>query len=758
MKSTYQSLVWKYKVLPFAAALAFIGIRAASAADYPTTILADNPIAYYRLEETSGPAAADSSASGAFPGTYNVSGSYPLLGQPGIDTNSIVVSGGETASVTAGYYPELNQQAPFSVEIWARPVSAPTGGNYRCPIGNFSGWGVGSPSGWYIYQTPDSPSAFAFVTPSGVWISYPNYSLFNWYHLVGTYDGTNMSFYVNGVLVGTQSAAGYQANSVNNAGINSLALGNRGDGYGSFDGGLDEFAYYTNSLSAAQVLTHYQVGTNSFRAAALPPSILTDVQSATAYAGHTVQFGVVADGTAPLTYLWYKGSSLVASGANNNLAFTCVPADDATTYEVIITNSVGSITSSVATLTVSTGLQIDAPLTSITRNVGSVAAFEIAAEGALPITYQWHNGDTSPIPGATNQILWLSNVQLTNDNSTYYVSVINPYTSIDSDPATLNVQSRPVASSTYGYAKVVMADGPVAYWQLDEPTDSTTAVDTAGSFDGTYLPGSGSFTFDVPTGIPHSTNEALAVTGGATVNIPYAIEINPPGAFTVEGWFKPASLAANGNDYRTPLSSMSNPYGAGPTGWLVYQTGGNNWSWWPYNGYWTGVQLTDTDPIVAGQWYYLVLSYDGSMFTLYVNSVAKASGSDSGFVQNGNVPAGGAANYNYNYNTGPGLPVGSGPAVLAWRSDSGFNPFDGVMDDVAIYNKALTPQQIQNHYLNTTRLSVVNAANKIVLTWPTGTLQSSTNISGIYTDVSGATSPYTNSMAGPQKFYRVQLQ
>ncbi len=752
-------MVWKCKVLPFAAAFALFGIRAASAADYPTTILADSPTAYYRLEETSGATAVDSSASGLFPGVYNFSGGYPVLGEPGIDINSIGLSAAQSASVTAGYYPELNQQAPFSFEIWARPISTDPA-NYRCPIGNFSGWGTATQSGWYVYQVAGSPTAFACITASGVWIQSPAIALFNWYHLVGTYDGANMSFYLNGVLMGTQSASGYEANSVNNAGVNPIALGFRGDssGYGAFDGGVDEFAYYSYALTAAQVLTHYQVGTNSFRTGAFPPSILTDVVSTSAYAGQTVQFSVIADGTAPLTYLWYKGTSLVASGANNVLAFTCTPADDATTYQVIITNSVGSITSSVATLTVSTGLLIDAPLTSIVRNVGSVAAFEVVAEGALPITYQWHNGDASLIPGATNQILWLSNVQLANDGATYYVSVINPYTSIDALPATLNVQARPVTSSTYGYAKVVMADGPVAYWQLDEPTDSTVAVDTAGSFDGTYLPGAGSFTFDVPTGIPHSTNEAVGVANGATISIPYAIEINPPGAFTVEGWFQPASLAANGNDYRTPLSSMSNPYGAGPTGWLVYQTGGNNWSWWPYNGFWTGVQLTDPDPIVAGSWYYLVMAYDGTTLTFYVNGVAKASGTDSGFVQNGNVPVGGAASYNYNYNTTPGLPTGSSPAVLGWRSDAGFNPFEGTIDDVAVYNKVLTPQQIQNHFLNTTHLTVTTSANKIVITWPTGTLQSSINVSGIYTPVIGATSPYTNSMTGPSQFYRVQLQ
>jgi hypothetical protein len=355
----------------------------------------------------------------------------------------------------------------------------------------------------------------------------------------------------------------------------------------------------------------------------------------------------------------------------------------------------------------------------------------------------------------------LSNVQLANDGSSYYVSVMNPYTTNDSSPATLTVQARPVTKTPTGYAKVVVADGPVAYWQLDEPDGSTVAVDTVGSFDGTYIAGAGTFTFGAPTGIPHNTNAALGITSGATVSVPFAIEINPPvGAFTWEGWFNPASLAANGNDYRTVFCSMSNPYGAGNTGWLVYQTADNHWAWWPRTGFYAGVSLTDDALVVANQWYYLTLVHDGTLFTLYVNGVAKASGTDPGFVQNGNVPLtpAGPATYNYNYNTTPGLPTGSGATVFGWRNPVDFQPFSGLMDDIAVYNKALTPAQIQNHFLNSTRLSIVKSGGNVVLSWPVGTLQAAGAASGVYTNVPSAVSPYTNTISGTQLYYRVQLQ
>jgi hypothetical protein len=165
--------------------------------------------------------------------------------------------------------------------------------------------------------------------------------------------------------------------------------------------------------------------------------------------------------------------------------------------------------------------------------------------------------------------------------------------------------------------------------------------------------------------------------------------------------------------------------------------------------------------VVPNQWYYLTLVYDGTTFTFYVDGAAKASGPVAGFTQNGNVPAGGVASYNYNYNVTPGLPsyngIGSGSFVLGQRFDNAFGPFSGIIDDVAVYNKALTPQQIQNHLLNTTHLTIATSGNKTVVTWPVGTLQVSTNVIGTYTNVIGAVSPFTNSTAS-SLFYRVQLQ
>jgi len=55
-------------------------------------------------------------------------------------------------------------------------------------------------------------------------------------------------------------------------------------------------------------------------------------------------------------------------------------------------------------------------------------------------------------------------------------------------------------------------------------------------------------------------------------------------------------------------------------------------------------------------------------------------------------------------------------------------------------------------------LSIAKSGNNVVLTWPSGTLQASTNVLTGYSDVLGAASPYTNAITGPQKFFRVKVQ
>src|SRR5262249_2122128 len=83
------------------------------------------------------------------------------------------------------------------------------------------------------------------------------------------------------------------------------------------------------------------------------PTITTQPASQTVSSGQTATFGVIATGTAPLSYQWQKNGANI-SGATSSSYTTPTPASTEHGYPfyVVVSNSSGSVTSSAASLTV----------------------------------------------------------------------------------------------------------------------------------------------------------------------------------------------------------------------------------------------------------------------------------------------------------------------------------------------------------------------------------------------------------------------
>jgi Concanavalin A-like lectin/glucanases superfamily len=760
MKPSNKSLVRSFLMLASAMTSVVFTMTSGYAASYSSTVLADNPIAYYRLEETSGGTAANSAITGiSFDGTIFPNSGSPQLGLPGIDTNSFSFAGGPAGGniglVNIPYQPDLSpvavdgqSGAAFSAECWAQPFSQPN--DHSSVVEVFGPYGSGtyqSASGWNFYQSPGPSSYWVLNMRPAPFVQVPSVpiTLLQWYHLAVTFDGVNVIFYIDGVARTTNNAVGYLANLATPGDIG----GGQVAGHAAFAGGVDEVAFYTNVLTPAQILNHYQVGTNSFRVA--PVAFLSQPASATVYSGTTAKFSVLVSGSG-LHYQWKRGSTAISGATGSSYSFVCsYPADDGATFSVNIN---GTTNSDTATLTVSPDLVIsNNPYGPITRYVGSKAAFRVAAVGALPITYQWYKNDITPIPAATNDTLWLSTVQLADDGSTYSAHVTGPFFSSNTPPVTLQVSNRPVTVPLTGYARFVAGDDAVAYWRLDEA--GGTAFDAIGSFDGIYGPAQIApapvFIFQVPDGISHETNPAVHITGGAVVTIPYALELNPvSGPWSAELWVSPSST--DGANFRSVFSALDNRFGGQHDyGWNIYQYAdpGGYWTLNMYNGAGSGTFASDFThhPFVLNSWYHMVIADDLTTIRYYVNNLLVVTlDRKANFIPNG-------------INGDPA--IAGAPTVIGQRYDSGFDAFDGAIDDAAIYNYALSAAQIQNHFLNNTKITINKAANNVVLTWAGSglALQSSPNVYGSnLVDVAGATSPYTNAVGSSAKFFRLRLQ
>ncbi|MBK8094516.1 MAG: immunoglobulin domain-containing protein [Verrucomicrobiaceae bacterium] len=156
------------------------------------------------------------------------------------------------------------------------------------------------------------------------------------------------------------------------------------------------------------------------------PTIQTHPVSTTVLAGATATFTVGASGTSPLTYQWQRsaddGANYSNVGTNSStLNITGTVVADAGLYRVVITNSVGTLTSNAATLTVN-----QAP-TILTQPVGQIVAsgspftLTVSASGSPAPTHQWQmstDGVTfTNVSGATAATLPLT---VTAATSGYY--------------------------------------------------------------------------------------------------------------------------------------------------------------------------------------------------------------------------------------------------------------------------------------------------------------------------------------------------
>ena len=87
------------------------------------------------------------------------------------------------------------------------------------------------------------------------------------------------------------------------------------------------------------------------------PSITTQPTSKTVTAGQTATFTIVATGSAPLTYQWRKNDAAIAGASSPSYTTPATQlTDNGSQFAVVVSNSVGSVTSNAAMLNVNTDL------------------------------------------------------------------------------------------------------------------------------------------------------------------------------------------------------------------------------------------------------------------------------------------------------------------------------------------------------------------------------------------------------------------
>ncbi|MCX6952028.1 MAG: immunoglobulin domain-containing protein, partial [Verrucomicrobia bacterium] len=173
------------------------------------------------------------------------------------------------------------------------------------------------------------------------------------------------------------------------------------------------------------------------------PVIAAQPTGLTARENTRVSLTVVANGAPAPTYQWRLNGVAVAGATQATLTFGPVRAEQAGDYTVVVTNSLGSVTSSVATLVVNYPPKISvAPQATVVGSDGT-ARLSVTVTGPGPIAYQWlRNGD--PVAGATNATF------ATGVYGNYSVAVTNAFGTSTTGAAPVRFPNRLVNLSTSG--------------------------------------------------------------------------------------------------------------------------------------------------------------------------------------------------------------------------------------------------------------------------------------------------------------------
>jgi len=491
-------------------------------------------------------------------------------------------------------------------------------------------------------------------------------------------------------------------------------------------------------------------GSTGDPAPGIAPTIAQQPSNKTITEGQTATFSVSANGSSPLTYQWRKNGNII-SGANGASYTTPVVSsnDNGNLYTCVVSNIYGSVTSNAATLIVndapsgggstSTKIEIENNYNKIS-DVGSNGSiqtknFSVNSNGkgvSIP-----DDGDKIGVsfnisePGTYKLKVWLRSGNATyatsyfNTGYTYLFtisgmgsvtftgnssSVEGPFndwggshwgfmeadvTFNSTGTKTLTIESEYVWQAV-DYLEIIGGSGgssgdpgsdpdpvPSDALVLDMPFSGNTQDNSGNNNNGSINGG-----VQLTTDRNDNGNSAYSFDGnGDFIQVPHSSELNV-NRVTISAWIY---LDSYKDDQRivTKETGSTKPWSS----YTLLMSGSGE----KYLQFRIGINgerrtVTSNAQIPLNQWVHVAGTFDGSSLKAYINGQLNSTANYSGNIQNTSNPI--------------------------YIGDSQFwsRGLDGKIDEVKIYNKALTSGEIANLFVSNTAtryLSETNAQNRL---------------------------------------------
>jgi len=303
------------------------------------------------------------------------------------------------------------------------------------------------------------------------------------------------------------------------------------------------------------------------------PSISSQPASKTVAVGQTASFSVTAKGTAPLSYQWQKNGATIGGATSSSYTTPATTStDNGALFAVVVSNGVGEVISSSATLTVNSAPSIATQPVSRTVTAGQTATFAATATGDAPLFYQWSKNGT-PISGATSAS-YTTPAETTADNGAQFtVAVSNAAGSVTSSAAILTVNASILVLN--------VSPTSLSFGSIDTGATSTLAATLTNSgnsnvtISGVCTSGAGFSANNVSSGTVLAPGQSAvlnvtfaptatgSVTGGVTVasnatNSPATISMTGTGVQSnFSTWVVPSLIRVGQTDAPGTLSSIA---------------------------------------------------------------------------------------------------------------------------------------------------------------------------------------------------------
>ena len=545
----------------------------------------------------------------------------------------------------------LDLTTGMTLEAWVRPTAL--GGPWRTAV--FKERPGGLVYALYAHGTNGSkvPAGEIFNGATRISAAPNTLTVNTWTHLATTYNGTTLILFVNGVQVAQFATTGPISTSTG-----ALRVGGNTIWSEWFQGQIDEVRVYNRALSAAQIQT--DMNSPITPPDAIAPSAPGTLSATGALGQISLAWGAATDNVAVTRYNLHRSPSAgFTPTAGNRIAQPTGTsysdsglAAGAYYYKVTAEDAAGNVgpTSNEASAVAAADT---------TPPTVSVTAPSAGATLSATVTVTATASDNGSVAGVQFK---LDGANLGAEDTTAPYSVSWDTSAAPNGPHGLTAVARDAAGNATTSASVpvtVQNTGPtglVGAWALDEGSGATVVDQSGRGNVGTHANGTW------VTGGKY--NSALSFNGANTwVSVPDSTSLDLTTGMTVEAWVRPSVT------------------GGWRTGVVKEQPGNLAWGIYTSNAagrpsaevFVAGATRAIEAPtgLPSGVWAHLAATYDGTTLRLYVNGSQAAQLAISGTILTSNSP----------------LRMGGNGVWGEW--------FSGLVDEVRVYNRALSAAEIQ---------------------------------------------------------------